>query len=219
MSTTRLKFDLQDAPLADEDHESEASQQALVTPALSAALTFMRRLDKDLADLRARVDQIAPPPTRQTAASPDVVEDLRRQLAERDAELDRLRRKPTDSTMRVLEDQRDQARQEAAASQADLAIQAAELETKDALISTLERALETQQQSLRTLEERFAEYAARLQDIRFERMQSASPGGMGRVDGHESSPGLLALFRQVFSRPSQASPTASAPVAAERQKV
>jgi DNA repair exonuclease SbcCD ATPase subunit len=198
MSTTRLKFDLQDDPLAEDEHESEAQQQALVTPALSAALTFMRRLEKDLADLRTRVDQIAPPsPVSPSPALSNQIEDLRRQLAERDLELERFRRNSPEASMRILEEQRDQARQEAAASRADLGIQAAELETKD------ERALETQQQSLRTLEERFAEYAARLQDIRFERMQSASPGGVGTADGHDSSPGLLALFRQVFSRPSQ----------------
>jgi chromosome segregation ATPase len=204
MSTTRLKFDLQDDPLAEDEHESEAQQQALVTPALSAALTFMRRLEKDLADLRTRVDQIAPPsPVSPSPALSNQIEDLRRQLAERDLELERFRRNSPEASMRILEEQRDQARQEAAASRADLGIQAAELETKDALIATLERALETQQQSLRTLEERFAEYAARLQDIRFERMQSASPGGVGTANGHDSSPGLLALFRQVFSRPSQ----------------
>lgn len=126
------------------------------------------------------------------------IAELEGQLAQRSNQVEELTgllskaRPDPGQALSVLEQQRDQAR-------ADLALQSAEMETKEALIKTLELALEKQHSALRTLEERFAEYASRLQELRLDRLKLTAPPS--RVAQEQSRNSLASLAKRAFSRP------------------
>lgn len=176
--------------------------------ALVVSMEMMRRLESEIEVLTRRVDSLAhgnPP----AAASPigatedagplrlrvaeleKLLEERSGQVEELTAALSRARPDP-DQALAILEQQRDQAR-------TDFAMQSAEMETKEALIRTLEQALEQQHIALRTLEERFAEYASRLQELRLDRLRLAAPPT--RTAQAETENSLASLAKRVFSRP------------------
>jgi chromosome segregation ATPase len=183
---------------------SNASLDELINEqqrALVVSLEMMRRLQGEVDELRKRVDSLAPAaPVTTEDAGPlrQRIAELEKQVAQRSSEVEELTaalskvRPDPDQALAVLEQQRDQAR-------TDLAMQTAELATKEALIQTLEQALEQQHVALRTLEERFAEYASRLQELRLDRLRLTAPPS--RVSHAESQSSLASLARRLFSRP------------------
>jgi hypothetical protein len=182
------------------------------------AMELLRKLAKDIEGLRGFVEgeRTQAPVQEIPAGTKDDggLQCTREELAEAQREAAALRQKLEDlearheslqdpeAALRILEDQRDQARTDAAAARADLAIQCAEIETKDSLITALERALEQQHASLRRLEERFAEYASRLHDLRVEK-HGGQPGTEddSDSDGGRKRVGAFAGFRNLFSPP------------------
>ena len=103
------------------------------------------------------------------------------------------------AAIRALEEQRDIARAEAASARADVSIQSAEIETKDALIGALERALEQQHGSLRSLEQRFAEYATRLQELRLDRLKMPEATSSATASRGFGIRTLVEGFKRTFS--------------------
>jgi hypothetical protein len=200
--------------------------------ALIQSMQTMRRLEIEVEALRNRMEGIspaaapapAPPPPIVDRADPEPAPELEAnpavvvleqkvalletQLAAKDAELETLRKSSAaspEAAMRILEDQRDQARNEAAVARADLSLQAAELETKETLIQTLEQALEQQHTSLRGLEEKFALYAAKLEELRLDRLQALHPkkaeeASERALDSRDSA-GSSSALKRLFSRP------------------
>ncbi len=103
------------------------------------------------------------------------------------------------AAIRALEEQRDIARTDAASARADVSIQSAEIETKDAIIGALERALEQQHGSLRNLEQRFAEYATRLQELRLDRLKMPDAKSSRTSSGAPGIRTVLEGLKRTFS--------------------
>ncbi len=213
--------------------------------ALLRSMQLMRRLEIEVGDLRSRVEGISLQPTgdellpasataqeaapskENVAALEEKVGLLETQLAAKNAEIEMLRQAQQKSSaagpeaaMRVLEDQRDQARNEAESARADLSLQAAELQTKETVIETLEQALEQQHASLRGLEEKFAMYAAKLEELRLDRLQALNPskdedGAAEAARGGSGSPGAL---KRLFSRPKRDASTSIAVLSEEEER-
>lgn len=172
--------------------------------ALVVSMEMMRRLEGEVEALTKRMDSLAQGNPTATPAEDRGplrlrIAELEKLLAERSGQVEELtaalsRTRPDpDQALAILEQQRDQAR-------TDFAMQSAEMETKEALIRTLEQALEQQHTALRTLEERFAEYASRLQELRLDRLRLAAPPTT-RIAQVETENSLASLAKRVFSRP------------------
>lgn len=184
------------------------------------AMEMLRKLGQDIEGLRSQlmVGAIDAHPAKEPAilqVDPQhdaELQRLRQELAELRQKNAEERSQDPEAALRILEDQRDQARRDAAGARADLAIQCAELETKDALIAALERALEQQHSALRRLEERFAEYASRLQDMRLEKQGGSS------IPATSEKTGAIATFRSLFSPPKRLAAPAGVSTAREDQE-
>jgi chromosome segregation ATPase len=184
------------------------------------AMELLRKLGQEIDGLRCQLSAVEKP-TTEDPGRPNFdmqkeaeLQRTREELAEVKREAAEWRQKleevhyssqssqDPEAALRILEDQRDQARADAAGARADLSIQCAEVETKDALIVALERALEQQHTALRRLEERFAEYASRLHDLRLEKSGGKAPTA--------ERTGAIAAFRSLFSPPKRLAAPAGA---------
>ena len=114
-------------------------------------------LERELASLRAAIDEGAIP-SNGSAASPFVRNEM----------------------LKNIESERDRALQQVQAYEAEVTLQTAEVESRGAIITALETALEEQNSSLRSLEERFLAYAEQVQSLQLEQLEMPRGGGRRR---------------------------------------
>lgn len=183
-----------DKKLTEALSEVEA-RNAVLEGAQSEILALRAQLAAARAEAEATRSALAAAST-DLAASKAELETVRAELAQVQDTLKRLSEQPSPSAtdpqqIKQLEAEKGRLAQKLVDTEAEIALQNAEVESRGAIIVALENALEDQNTSLRTLEERFLAYAEQVQSIQLQRLEMPASGARS----------LASKFAKIFSPP------------------